>query len=228
MDDAQLPMLVELPAPIVVEDRLKTRLTSHSLTFADGKLRPSSSIIPSRQSLAELTREFDVACRPADFDTIKAWLTVLWMSTKKSAAMSDFRLDNVLSLYASKLQRYPADMVEAVLAEWSSTPKPKDAHHWWPAIGEIEDAIRGPSETRRMIRDGLREWDMDQAKRQRLSQLYRELAVLEGGDFTFNIRDLMHADREAQIRGIRDEAARVRREIYQIEGPNTLSKAAGE
>jgi hypothetical protein len=79
-----------------------------------------------------------------------------------------------------------------------------------------------------MIRDGLREWDMDQAKRQRLSQLYRELAVLEGGDFTFNIRDLMHADREAQIRGIRDEAARVRREIYQIEGPNTLSKAAGE
>jgi hypothetical protein len=69
---------------------------------------------------------------------------------------------------------------------------------------------------------------MDEAKRQRLSQLYRELAVLEGGDFTFNIRELMHADREDQISGIRDEAARVRREIYQIEGPNTFARAAGE
>jgi hypothetical protein len=54
------------------------------------------------------------------------------------------------------------------------------------------------------------------------------LAVLEGGDFTFNIRELMHADREDQISGIRDEAARVRREIYQIEGPNTFARAAGE
>ena len=142
--------------------------------------------------------------------------------------MTDFRLDNVLTLYASRLQRYPADMVESVLSEWSSTPKPKDAHHWWPSLGEIEDAIRGPADTRRMIRDGLKEWDMDHAKHQRLSQLYRELAVLEGGDFTFNIRQLMHADRDDQIRGIRNEAERVRKEIFEIEGPNTMARAAGD
>lgn len=189
---------------------------------------PTSSSIPSKQSLAEVAREFDDACRPAPTHILKAWLTVLWMSTKKPGAMSEFRLDNVLDLYAMKLQRYPADLVERVLADWTSVPKAKDAHHWWPAVGEIEDAIRGPSETRRMVRDGLREWDMDQAKRQRLSQLYRELSVLEGGDFTFAIRDLMHADREAQVRGIRDEIARVRSEIFKLEGPSTLARAAGD
>lgn len=228
MDDAHLPTLVEAPAVIAIEDRLKTRLTAHSLRFEDGRLVPTSSNIPPPQLLADIAEEFEVACRPAPTDVIRAWLTMLWMSTKKPGAMSDFRLDNVLDLYAMKLQRYPSDLVERVLMDWSSTPKPKDAHHWWPAIGEIEDAIRGPAETRRLIRDGLKEWDMDQARRQRLSQLYRELAVLEGGDFTFHIRDLMHASREDQIRGIRDEAARVRREIIQIEGPNTLARAAGE
>lgn len=69
---------------------------------------------------------------------------------------------------------------------------------------------------------------MDQGKRARLQQLYRELSVLEGGDFTFNIRELMHADRAVQEKGIREEAARVRREIFEIEGPNTLARAAGD
>lgn len=69
---------------------------------------------------------------------------------------------------------------------------------------------------------------MDHAKHQRLSQLYRELAVLEGGDFTFNIRALMHADRDDQVRGIRNEADRVRKEIFEIEGPNTMARAAGD
>ncbi len=159
---------------------------------------------------------------------IKAWLTLLWIGTKKQSAMSDFRPDNVYRVYAMALAKYPADLVEQVLSTWTSTPRPNNAHHWWPAIGEIEDAIRGPAETRRMIRDGLKEWDMDKGKRARLQQLYRELAVLEGNDFTFNIRELMHADREDQIRGIREEAARVRREIFEIEGPNTLARAAGD
>jgi hypothetical protein len=142
--------------------------------------------------------------------------------------MADLRTDNVLRVYVAALSKYPADLVEQAISTWAEVPKPRDAHHWWPAAGELVDAIRGPSETRRMIRNGLMEWDMDKGKNTRLSQLYRELAVLEGGDFTFNIRELMHADREDQIRGIRDEASRVRREIYQIEGPNTLSQAAGE
>lgn len=189
---------------------------------------PTSSSIPDRSALAPLREEFDAACRPADMKTLKSWLTLLWVGTKKQSAMNDLVTDQVLMVYAAALGRYPADLVREALSTWSSTPKPNNAHHWWPAVGEIEDAIRGPAETRRMIRDGLKEWDMDKGKRARLQQLYRELAVLEGNDFTFNIRELMHADREDQIRGIREEAARVRREIFEIEGPNTLARAAGD
>lgn len=159
---------------------------------------------------------------------MEAWLTVLWVTTKRQGALNEFRLSNIVDVYATALSRYPGDLVRDVLATWTSTPKPKDAHHWWPSVGEIEDAIRGPADTRRMIRDGLKEWDMDKGKHVRLSQLYRELAVLEGGDFTFHIRELMHADRETQRTGIANEAARVRSEIYQLEGPNTFARAAGD
>lgn len=189
---------------------------------------PTSSNIPDRSALAPVREAFELACRPADQKTLKSWLTLLWVGTKKQSNMNDFSTDNVLAVYAAALGRYPADLVHAALSTWSSTPKPKDAHHWWPALGEIEDAIRGPADTRRMIRDGLKEWDMDQGKHARLSQLYRELVVLEGGDFTFNIRELMHAGREDQVRGIRNEAARVRREIIEIEGANTMARAAGD
>lgn len=161
-------------------------------------------------------------------NTLKAWLTLLWVGTKKQSSFGEIKADNVFNVYAAALRRYPADLVEKALSTWTSTPKPKDAHHWWPSVGEIEDAIRGPADTRRMIRDGLKEWDMDKGKHVRLSQLYRELAVLEGGDFTFHIRDLMHASREEQRAGIAKEAARVRAEIYQLEGPNTFSRAAGD
>ena len=226
MADTSVPAMLEDMPRLAVEDRLRTRLTASGLAWTDGKLIPTSSSIP--QSLHELEREFQIACRPAPREDIEAWLTVLWVSTKRQGALNEFRLSNIVDVYATALTRYPGDLVRDVLANWTSTPKPKDAHHWWPAVGEIEDAIRGPSETRRMIRDGLKEWDMDQGKHARLSQLYRELAVLEGGDFTFNIRDLMHASREDQVRGIRNEAARVRREIVDIEGPNTLARAAGD
>lgn len=189
---------------------------------------PTSSNIPDQSALGPLREEFEAACRPADLKTLKSWLTLLWVGTKKQSAMNDLVTDQVLTVYAAALGRYPADLVREALSTWSSTPKPNNAHHWWPSVGEVEDAIRGPSETRRMIRDGLKEWNVDTGKRARLQQLYRELAVLEGGDFTFHIRELMHAPREDQERGIRAEADRVRREIYEIEGPNTLSRAAGE
>jgi hypothetical protein len=142
--------------------------------------------------------------------------------------MADLRTDNVLRVYVAALSKYPADLVERAISTWAEVPKPKDAHHWWPSTGELVDAIRGPSETRRMIRNGLMEWDMDKGKHARLAQLYRELAVLEGGDFTFAVRHLMDADREEQTEGLRREQERVRREIFQIEGPNTFSRAAGE
>jgi hypothetical protein len=38
----------------------------------------------------------------------------------------------------------------------------------------------------------------------------------------------MHADRDDQLVGIRTEMARVRREIIELEGPNTLARAAGD
>jgi len=228
MADTSVPALLEEPQRIVVEDQLKTRLTAHSLAWVDDRLIPTSSSIPTSLSLAELREEYELSCRPADIDTLKAWLTMLWMGTKKASSMNEFRTDNVFHVYAMALAKYPADLVEKALSTWTGTPKPKDAHHWWPSIGEIEDAIRGPSETRRMIRDAVKDWDMDKGKHTRLSQLYRELAVLEGGDFTFNIRQLMHADRDDQLVGIRNEMARVRREIIELEGPNTLARAAGD
>lgn len=226
MADTSVPALLEETPAIEVEARLKTRLTASGLAWVEGKLIPTSSNIP--QSLKELEQEYRIACRPAPREDMEAWLTVLWVATKKQGAMNEFRLTNIVDVYATALSRYPGDLVRDVLATWTSTPKPKDAHHWWPSVGEIEDAIRGPADTRRMIRDGLKEWDMDKGKHVRLSQLYRELAVLEGGDFTFHIRELMHASREEQRAGIAKEAARVRAEIYQLEGPNTFARAAGD
>lgn len=179
-------------------------------------------------ALAELREEYELSCRPANIDTLKAWLTLLWVGTKKPASMNEFRTDNVFNVYAAALAKYPADLVEKALSTWTSTPKPKDAHHWWPSIGEIEDAIRGPSETRRLIKNAINGWDMERGKYDRLSQLYRELAVLEGGDFTFQIRHLLHASRQEQIDGIREEMARVHKQIIELEGPNTLSRAAGD
>ena len=228
MADTSVPALVEATQRLGVEDRLKIRLTEYALVWAEDRLMPTSSNIPDRSSLAELRQEYDLACRPADEDTIKAWLTLLWIGTKKQSAMAEFRTDNVLDVYIMALSRYPADLVEQVLSTWTRTPKPKDAHHWWPALGEIEDAIRGPTETRRMIRNGLREWDMDKGKHARLSQLYRDLAIIEGGDFTFAVRHLMDASREIQIDGLQREADRLRREIRLIEGVNVFAKAAGD
>lgn len=226
MADTSVPALLEETPAIEVEARLKTRLTASGLAWVEGKLIPTSSNIPA--SLKELEQEYRIACRPAPREDMEAWLTVLWVATKKQGAMNEFRLTNIVDVYATALSRYPGDLVRDVLATWTSTPKPKDAHHWWPSVGEIEDAIRGPADTRRMIRDGLKEWDMDKGKHVRLSQLYRELAVLEGGDFTFHIRELMHASRDEQRAGIAKEAARVRAEIYQLEGPNTFARAAGD
>lgn len=228
MADTSVPALVEERPLIAVEDQLKTRLTAHSLAWVDERLIPTSSTIPSSLALAELREEYELSCRPADIDTLKAWLTMLWMGTKKSASMNEFRTDNVFHVYAMALAKYPADLVEKALSTWTSSPKPKDAHHWWPSLGEIEDAIRGPSETRRMIRNAINGWDMERGKHDRLSQLYRDLATLEGGDFTFAIRKLMHADRQDQLDGIRDEIARVRKQIIELEGPNTLARAAGD
>lgn len=228
MADTSLPALLEEAQPIAVEDRLRTRLTSHSLAWVDQRLVPTSSIIPSSLALAELREEYELSCRPANIDTLKAWLTLLWVGTKKPASMNEFRTDNVFNVYAAALAKYPADLVEKALSTWTSTPKPKDAYHWWPSIGEIEDAIRGPSETRRLIKNAINGWDMERGKYDRLSQLYRELAVLEGGDFTFQIRHLLHASRQEQIDGIREEMARVHKQIIELEGPNTLSRAAGD
>lgn len=226
MADTSVPARLEDLEPIAVESRLKTLLTASGLAWADGKLTPTSSTIP--QSLSELEHEYRLACRPAPREDIEAWLTVLWVSTKRQGALNEFRLSNIVDVYATALSRYPGDLVRDVLANWTRTPKPKDAHHWWPAVGEIEDAIRGPADTRRMIRDAAKEWDMERSRHDRLSQLYRELAVLEGGDFTFHIRELMHADRETQRAGIAAEAAKVRREIFELEGPNTFARAAGD
>jgi hypothetical protein len=228
MADTSVPALLDEAKPIEVEDRLRTSLTEHSLIWMDDRLVPISSSIPDRRSLAPLREAFDLACQPADPDLIKAWLSVLWISTKKQSGMADLRTDNVLRVYVAALSKYPADLVEQAIATWAEVPKPRDAHHWWPAAGELVDAIRGPSETRRMIRNGLMEWDMDKGKSTRLSQLYRELAVLEGGDFTFAVRHLLDADREEQIEGLRREQERVRSEIFKIEGRNTFARAAGE
>jgi len=228
MADTSVPARMEDVQPIAVEDHLRTSLARHSLTWLEDRLIPTSSSIPDRSTLASLREAYDLACEPADRKTLKSWLTLLWAGTKKQSSMGDLVTDQVLTVYAVALGKYPADLVHKVLSTWTSTPKPKDAHHWWPALGEIEDAIRGPADTRRMIRDGLKEWDMDKGKHVRLSQLYRELAVLEGGDFTFHIRELMHASREEQRAGIAKEAARVRAEIYQLEGPNTFARAAGD
>lgn len=224
MDD-----LTTLPAAVAqlsVADRLRTRLTDYGIAWADEKLLPTSSNIP--ESLAGLERELDDACRPAPDTEITGWLTLLWVATKKQATLSEFRSENVFAVYAANLRKYPADIVGDVLSNWTSTPKPNNAHHWWPSLGEIEDAIRGPSETRRMIRNAVKEWDMDKGRHQRLAQLYNDLAMLEGQGFTFNIRHLLHAPRKAQIAGIRDEADRVRAEIYKLEGPNPRLRAAGD
>lgn len=227
MADTSLPALLDEAPPIVVEDQLKTRLTAHSLVWADDRLIPTSSNIPDRLALAPLREAFDLACQPADEDTLKAWLTVLWIRTKKPTSMNEFRPENVYRVYAMTLSKYPADLVEKAIMSWTEIPKPRDGHHWWPSDGELVDAIRGPAETRRMIRNGLREWDMDKGKHARLSQLYRDLAVIEGGDFTFSIRHLMDAPREEQVDGQEKEAARLRRDIKLLEGINYFAKAAG-
>jgi hypothetical protein len=228
MADTSLPALAEELPRIEVADSLKMRLTASRLAWAEDRLVPTSSNIPDRSSLAGLREEFELACLPADKDTLEMWLTMLWVGTKKQSAMNEFRLENVMRVYIAALSRYPADLVEKALSTWTSTPKPREAHHWWPSIGEIEDAIRGPADTRRMITNGLREWDMDKGKHARLSQLYRDLGIIEGGDFTFAVRHLMDAPREVQIDGLEREADRLRKEIKLIEGVSYFAKAAGD
>lgn len=224
MDDlTTLPAVAEASRP---EDRLRTRLTECGLAWLDGKLIPTSSNIP--RSLNELEEEWTAACLPASEQEIRDWLMILWVATGKQGAMSEFRSENVIGIYAAILKKYPADLVREAVTTWPSIPKPKSAHHWWPSIGALEDVIRGPADTRRMVRDAMKEWTMDQGTRARLSQLYNQLSVLEGGDFTFNVKHLMTAPREKQIAGIAAEEQRVREEIFRLEGPSPTRRAAGE
>lgn len=187
---------------------------------------PTTSNIP--ESLAGLEREVDDACLPASEEKIKAWLTLVWVGTKKQGQMGEFRSENVFRVYVAALRKYPSDLVCDALSSWTSQPKPNNAHHWWPSLGEIEDVIRGPTDTRRMIRNAVKEWSVESGTRARLSQLYNQLAILEGGDFTFNVSHLRTASREAQIRGVAAEEQRVREEIFKLEGPSPTRRAAGE
>lgn len=224
MDD--LPTNVAVRAEVSAETDIRTRLTDYQLAWVDGQLIPTSSNIP--ESIAGLEREVDLACRPADEDDVKAWLTLLWVATKKQSSLGEFRTENVYRVYMAGLRRYPADLVREALSNWTSTPKPNNAHHWWPSLGEIEDAIRGPAETRRLIQSAVKGWDMDKAAHARLSQLYRELATLEAGDLTFNVRHLATARRYEQIEGVKEERAKVRAEILKLEGTPVHQRAAGE
>lgn len=90
-------------------------------------------------------------------DEIDAWLLALWLATKHEKK-DEQTMSATLDIYARQLRDFPADIVATVLLDWPKHPRPRDAHHWFPAAGELADACRALAQPREELRHALATW----------------------------------------------------------------------
>lgn len=98
---------------------------------------------------------------PATEDQAEAWLAEMSVTVAKRAG-DDFTEELRLSVYASRLRDYPADIAKKVLREYSGT--------FWPSWGELAkslDAMTGPR--RQMIAALMREPENENESEERIS-----------------------------------------------------------
>lgn len=173
---------------------LKTLMQNAGLSWHGGELTLTGaaprSIEPLKTSLMQLSK----CLGPEKFYNL---LEELWLKTKKPAAIAETPFSKLAEIYEKDLIQYPGPIVARAITEWTHTPKPRNAHHWFPGAPELVDDVRAASDEFFSLRRAVEGFNLDEARERRRYKLRRDLHNLEAGDPHWEDRNAPSEVREA-------------------------------
>ena len=176
---------------------IEASLQRHKLSWLNGNLGLTTTAVPA--TLDGLKAAVMASLRGATERDLAASLTRLWIGTKKSAAVGDMQLREVLAVYIDAMSHYPADLALYAIDTWGSIPKSDNRHHWWPATGELEDVIREQTEDRQALRKAVDCVDLEKMRRARIDMIRWSIERIDQGRPFPEHRHKSPADMKAEL-----------------------------